>query len=104
MVHMHVNSQLTGHSTAATPCAQVCCHLEGFGTVSHLGLNIHTGQEHTAAATSGSGPGKPSYCTLPMFHARRNPNCHVNGLGYISNNGHLFECRNPVVMQQAFHV
>jgi len=39
-----------------------------------------------------------------MFHAPRNPNDQVNGLGYISNDGHLFECNNPVVMQQAFHV
>jgi hypothetical protein len=60
------------------------------------------GQEHSAAAAGG--PGQPSYCTLPMFHPPRNPNDPVNGLGYTSNDGHLFECRNPVVMQQAFHV
>ncbi|KAN0136209.1 hypothetical protein V8E53_006069 [Lactarius tabidus] len=61
------------------------------------------GQEHHATAGS-PGPGQPSYCTLPMFHPPRNPNDPVNGLGYASNDGHLFECRNPVVMQQAFHV
>ncbi|KAI9453843.1 hypothetical protein BJY52DRAFT_1418099 [Lactarius psammicola] len=61
------------------------------------------GQEHSVAVC-GSGPGQPSYCTLPMFHPARNPNDPVNGLGYTSNDGHLFECRNPVVMQQAFHV
>ncbi|KAH9056526.1 hypothetical protein EDB87DRAFT_1636600 [Lactarius vividus] len=61
-----------------------------------------TGPEHSAAAAGG--PGQPSYCTLPMFHPPRNPNDPVNGLGYTSNDGHLFECRNPVVMQQAFHV
>lgn len=60
------------------------------------------GQEHSAPAAGG--PGQPSYCTLPMFHPPRNPNDPVNGLGYTSNDGHLFECRNPVVMQQAFHV
>jgi len=41
---------------------------------------------------------------LPMFHPSRNPTDPVNGLGYISNDGHLFECNNPVLMQQAFHV
>ncbi|KAI9453845.1 hypothetical protein BJY52DRAFT_1225384 [Lactarius psammicola] len=60
------------------------------------------GQEHSTAAAAGSG--QSSYCTLPMFHPPRNPNDPVNGLGYTSNDGHLFECRNPVVMQQAFHV
>jgi len=39
-----------------------------------------------------------------MFHSPRNPSDPVDGLGYISNDGHLFECNNPVVMQQAFHV
>lgn len=60
------------------------------------------GPEHSATAAGGSG--QPSYCTLPMFHPPRNPNDPVTGLGYTSNDGHLFECRNPVVMQQAFHV
>jgi len=59
------------------------------------------GPEHAGTPT---GTGQPSYCTLPMFHPPRNPNDAVNGLGYISNDGHLFECNNPVVMQQAFHV
>ena len=39
-----------------------------------------------------------------MFHPPRNPNDAVNGLGYISDDGHLFECNNPAVMQQEFHV
>jgi hypothetical protein len=39
-----------------------------------------------------------------MFHSPRNRNDPVNGRGYISSDGHLFECSNPVVMQQAFHV
>jgi len=42
--------------------------------------------------------------TLPMFHASRSPNGAPAGLGYVSNDGHLFSCKNPVVMQQAFHV
>jgi len=60
-----------------------------------------TGSEHSATA---SGAGQPSYCTLPMFHPPRNPNDHLDGRGYISNDGHLFDCKNPVVSQQAFHV
>jgi len=59
------------------------------------------GPEHSGTPAAA---GQPSYCTLPMFHPPRNPNDAVNGLGYISNDGHLFECNNPVVMQQAFHV
>ncbi|KAH9965571.1 hypothetical protein BGW80DRAFT_757653 [Lactifluus volemus] len=48
--------------------------------------------------------GKPSYCTLPMFHPPRNPSVPVNVLGYVSNDGHLFGCNNPAVIQQAYHV
>ncbi|KAI0253465.1 hypothetical protein BJV78DRAFT_1153081 [Lactifluus subvellereus] len=57
-----------------------------------------SGPEHS------TGSGKPSYCTLSMFHPPRNLGDPVDGHGYISNDGHLFECKNPVVMQQAFHV
>ncbi|KAI0302897.1 hypothetical protein B0F90DRAFT_1935607 [Multifurca ochricompacta] len=60
-----------------------------------------SGPEHSATAGV---PGQPSYCTLPIFHPPRNLNDPVNGPGYISNDGHVFECRNPVVLQQAFHV
>ncbi|KAI0250894.1 hypothetical protein BJV78DRAFT_1275616 [Lactifluus subvellereus] len=56
------------------------------------------GPEHS------TGSGQPSYCTLPMFHPPRNLGDPVDGHGYISNDGHLFGCKNPVVMQQAFHV
>jgi len=38
-----------------------------------------------------------------MFHPPRDPNGPVNGLGYISTDGHQFECDNPAV-QQAYHV
>ncbi|KAF8548836.1 hypothetical protein OG21DRAFT_1448641 [Imleria badia] len=59
------------------------------------------GPEHTAA---GGGAAIPSYCILPLFHAPLNPNTAPAGVGYVSNDGHQFACRNPVVMQQAFHV
>jgi len=38
-----------------------------------------------------------------MFHPQSDPSA-APALGYISNDGHHFNCRNPVVMQQAFHV
>ncbi|KAI0260328.1 hypothetical protein BC834DRAFT_901579 [Gloeopeniophorella convolvens] len=57
-----------------------------------------SGPEHAA------NNGQPSFCTLPMFHPPCNPNDPVTGLGYISNDGHMFDCRNPVVMQQAFMI
>jgi len=59
-----------------------------------------SGPEHSTTA----GSGRPSYCTLPLFHPPRNLEEPVHGRGYISNDGHLFNCRSPSVMQQAFHV
>ncbi|KAH7882014.1 hypothetical protein F5I97DRAFT_1939518 [Phlebopus sp. FC_14] len=62
-----------------------------------------SGPEHTAAA-AGHVP-QPSYCILPLFHPPQDPDtAAIEGLGYVSNDGHQFSCRNPVVMQQAFHV
>ncbi|KAF7356372.1 VWFA domain-containing protein [Mycena venus] len=54
--------------------------------------------EHAGTATN---PPHPSYCMLPIFH----PSATVAaGLGYLSNDGHVFNCKNPSVTQQAFHV
>ena len=64
-------------------------------------VSMCPGPEHLA---TGGGSGQPSYCTLPMFHASQSPNNSSAGLGYVSNDGHIFSCKNPVVMQQAFHV
>ncbi|EIW81359.1 hypothetical protein CONPUDRAFT_165526 [Coniophora puteana RWD-64-598 SS2] len=55
------------------------------------------GPEHTGPGT------RPSYCTLPLFHPPRDP-ASAPATGYVSVDGHLFACRNPVVLQQAFHV
>ncbi|KAG1805444.1 uncharacterized protein BJ212DRAFT_1391820 [Suillus subaureus] len=60
-----------------------------------------SGPEHTA--TEGNAA-QPSFCTLPLFHVAMDPNTPLARLGYVSNDGHHFSCRNPVVMQQAFHV
>ena len=39
-----------------------------------------------------------------MFHQPKKFYEPLDGLSYISNDGHIFECENPVVLQQAFHV
>ncbi|KAI0317532.1 hypothetical protein OF83DRAFT_1171919 [Amylostereum chailletii] len=58
------------------------------------------GPEHSAE----HGNGQPSYCRLPMFHAPTNANNAPAGLGYISHDGHSFDCQNPTILQQSFHV
>jgi len=58
------------------------------------------GTEHLATADT---PGQPSFCTLAMFHQPRIRNFRA-GSGYISRDGHLFNCPNPVVSKQVFHV
>ncbi|KAJ3570940.1 hypothetical protein NP233_g4078 [Leucocoprinus birnbaumii] len=58
------------------------------------------GPEHAATANQTA---QPSYCTLPLFHPPHATN-QLATLGYVSNDGHLFTCKNPIVMQQAFHV
>jgi hypothetical protein len=61
------------------------------------------GPEHEATGTTAT---QPSYCTLPIFHPPSGSPFLGNalGVGYISNDGHHFSCRNPTVMKQAFHV
>ncbi|KAJ7226665.1 hypothetical protein GGX14DRAFT_347338, partial [Mycena pura] len=54
--------------------------------------------EHAGNAAN---PPNPSYCALPLFHP---PAIQAAGLGYLSNDGHLFNCKNPAVLQNAFHV
>ncbi|KAJ7066394.1 hypothetical protein C8F01DRAFT_1123111 [Mycena amicta] len=55
----------------------------------------------TDHAGDGTGAPNPSYCTLPLFHP---PATRATGLGYLSNDGHVFSCKNPTVLQNAFHV
>ncbi|EMD40863.1 hypothetical protein CERSUDRAFT_121499 [Gelatoporia subvermispora B] len=59
------------------------------------------GSEHTAAI---NGTIQPSFCTLPILHPRQTLDQAPPPGGYISQDGHAFRCRNPAVMQQAFHV
>ncbi|KAI6027005.1 hypothetical protein EDC04DRAFT_3116261 [Pisolithus marmoratus] len=60
-----------------------------------------SGPEHVGNA--GTLP-QPSYCTLPMFHQPLDAHGPAPAIGYVSNDGHQFTCRNPVVMQHAYHV
>jgi hypothetical protein len=58
------------------------------------------GPEHQPDA---QGNPQPSFCTLPLFHAPHQGAVPLGG-GYVSGDGHLFGCRNPAVLQNAFHV
>ncbi|KIO11052.1 hypothetical protein M404DRAFT_830790 [Pisolithus tinctorius Marx 270] len=57
---------------------------------------ICSGPEHAGDAGSLA---QPSYCTLPMFHTPADTNAGAPAVGYMSNDGHHFACRNPVVTQ-----
>ncbi|CAI2177086.1 2129_t:CDS:10 [Funneliformis geosporum] len=46
-----------------------------------------------------------SFCELPLFHAQLNPNSNLpNDYGYISMDGHHFNCDNPSTREVAFHI
>ncbi|QRW25764.1 hypothetical protein RhiXN_10841 [Rhizoctonia solani] len=58
------------------------------------------GFEHEATATAAA---NPSYCNLPIFHQPHS--LHVTPPnGYVSSDGHCFDCSNPARLQQAYHV
>lgn len=46
----------------------------------------------------------PSHCTLPMFHPPMDAANAPPGLGYVSDDGHHFPCKNPIEMWPSFHV
>ena len=63
---------------------------------------MYEGREHT---TEGGGANaQPSGCTLPIFHAPMRTEDAPAGPGYVSSDGHHFACKNPVLLQAAFHV
>ncbi|KAI9455150.1 hypothetical protein BJY52DRAFT_1224767 [Lactarius psammicola] len=62
-------------------------------------IMIYEGPEHTTEV--GGANAQPSSCTQPMFHTPLNSS---PGPGYISNDGHHFACKNPALLQPAFHV
>jgi hypothetical protein len=79
-------------------CAQVITPL-----LYCLSLTInYQGPEHTVEV--GGSNTLPSRCTLPMFHPPVGAASAPTGLGYMSNDGHCFECKNPIVIQHAFHM
>ena len=45
---------------------------------------------------------QPSYCTLALFHAPVNAANAPAGLGYVSDEGHHFSCKNPIVDVASF--
>ncbi|KAF8136866.1 hypothetical protein K438DRAFT_1786480 [Mycena galopus ATCC 62051] len=49
--------------------------------------------EHAGTATN---PPHPSYCTLPIFHP---PAKTTTGLGYLSRDGHVFNCESPLLIR-----
>jgi hypothetical protein len=79
-------------------CAQVIAPLLRCPS---LKLN-YQGPEHTVEA--GGSNALPSRCTFPMFHPPMDAASASAGLGYMSNDGHYFECKNPIVLQHAFHM
>ncbi|KAH9059728.1 hypothetical protein EDB87DRAFT_1831890 [Lactarius vividus] len=63
------------------------------------------GSEHLVTTSeTAHGQPQPSYCTLPMFHHLKSTDDPMDGVGYISDDGHMFSCKNPAVVQQTFHV
>ena len=80
-------------------CAQVMALLIYIAT---LNSSIYQGPEHTVEG--GGANAQPSRCTLDMFHPEADPAKPPAGLGYVSSDGHHFSCKNPILMQQAFHV
>ena len=62
----------------------------------------YQGSEHTAEG--GGVNAQPSYCMLSMFHPPMDAANAPGGLGYVSNDGHYFKCKNPVGIQHAFHM
>ncbi|EUC59556.1 von willebrand factor type A domain protein, partial [Rhizoctonia solani AG-3 Rhs1AP] len=59
-----------------------------------------SGPEHNATATA---PANPSYCILPIFHPPQDRRA-APANGYVSADGHRFECVNPTRLHQAYHV
>ncbi|KAF8488922.1 hypothetical protein F5888DRAFT_1622603, partial [Russula emetica] len=52
------------------------------------------GPEHTVEV--GGVNAQPSRCTLALFHAPIDASNAPAGLGYVSNDGHHFSCKNPI--------
>ena len=93
-----LTESLADHPPTAMPCAQVMMPHVHFPMLN----SNYKGPEHTVEG--GGANAQPSRCTLPMFHPDMDTAKAPAGLGYVSNDGHHFACKNPILMQQAFHV
>ena len=69
--------------------------------IPELIINLQ-GPEHTVEV--GGVNVRSSHCTLPMFHPIMDAANAPAGNGYVSKDGHQFNCSNPKFTQQPFHV
>ncbi|CAG8493935.1 13962_t:CDS:10 [Dentiscutata erythropus] len=61
-------------------------------------------KHHKSQNPNGPPPSK-SYCELQLFHAPVDPSQNPpNGYGYVSLDGHHFNCENPSTREAAFHI
>ena len=65
-------------------------------------ITTFEGPEHTTEL--GEVRAHLSGCTLPIFHSPLSTINSPPGPGYVSNDGHHFTCKNPALLQPAFHV
>ncbi|KAH8114640.1 hypothetical protein DFH11DRAFT_1764593 [Phellopilus nigrolimitatus] len=75
---------------------------EDQGNFAKCPFQSSSGPEHQATATSTA---QPSYCNLPIFHQPATlSQVPSGGNGHLSNDGHVFLCKDPALLLQAFHV
>ncbi|KAI0292619.1 hypothetical protein B0F90DRAFT_1671124 [Multifurca ochricompacta] len=63
---------------------------------------LRSGPEHYVE--EGGVNAQPSRCTQALFHAPMDGADAPSGIGYVSNDGHHFTCKNPIFMQPVHHV
>ncbi|CAG8499822.1 1587_t:CDS:10 [Acaulospora colombiana] len=62
-------------------------------------------ENHKKASNPLNAMPSKSYCELKLFHAPSDPSLPPpNGCGYISLDGHHFNCENPATREAAFHI
>ncbi|PKC01948.1 hypothetical protein RhiirA5_504316 [Rhizophagus irregularis] len=62
-------------------------------------------EKHHRSQGSSAPPPTKSFCELQLFHAPHNPSSNPpDGYGYISLDGHHFNCENPSTREAAFHI